>query len=223
MRKMACIVTLALVVMGLASGCPPREQTETQNPPAPGEVRAAAAEGTSLAGVFKELENEVSRLEQEVEAAKPKPRLKSDRTFDFDLAGAAAKGPDNAKLTIVVFSEFECPFCKRFAQSIDRLLEKFPDDLRMVFMNFPLHNECNSALSRPFHKRACIGANAAMAAKEQGHFWEMHDWLFANQKTFNVDNIVSFAESKGRGPRLKPPAMPRMNFSPCFRMNYARR
>jgi protein-disulfide isomerase len=197
MRKTAYIVTLALVVIGLASGCPPGERADTKKSPAPGEVRAAAAEGTSLADVFKELENEVSRLEQEVEAAKPKPSLRSSQTFDFDLAGAAAKGPDNARLSLVVFSEFECPFCKKFAQSSDHLIEKFPDDLRLVFMNFPLHNECNSALSRSFHKRACIGANAAMAANMQGKFWEMHDWLFANQKTYNVDSIVSFAESKG--------------------------
>ncbi len=81
-------------------------------------------------------------------------------------------GKESAIITIVEFSDFQCPFCQRGADTMKQLVEKYPNDVRVVFKHYPL----------PFHKEAPAAHKAAIAAGEQGKFWEMHDWLFENQK-----------------------------------------
>jgi protein-disulfide isomerase len=144
-----------------------------------------------------ELDKEADRLKEQADMMKPVPRLDKDQVNDFNLLGAPSTGPENAKLTMVVFSDFECPFCARFAMGSKQLLQAHPNDLRLVFMNFPLNKNCNSAVPSEMHPRACIGAEAAMAAAAQGKFWEMHDYLFANQRIYSVESIVAFAGSQG--------------------------
>ncbi len=83
-------------------------------------------------------------------------------------------GNPNALVTVVEFSDFQCPFCDRGANTVKELYEKYPDDVRVVYKNYPL----------PFHKQAPDASRAALAAGEQGKYWEMHDMLFANFKNF---------------------------------------
>lgn len=80
-----------------------------------------------------------------------------------------ARGPDNAPVTLVVFSDFECPFCARNEPALRHVRERFGPLVRVVFRNLPL----------PFHRRAVLAAEAALAAGAQGKFWEMHDRLFS--------------------------------------------
>lgn len=82
------------------------------------------------------------------------------------------KGPIDAKVTIVEFSDFQCPACKAYAPIIKEVLERFPEDVRFVYKHFPL---------RSIHPGAEPAARASEAASLQGKFWEMHDELFANQ------------------------------------------
>lgn len=125
------------------------------------------------------------------------------RTFyeDVDLqrylqqrqqARPLAVGPDDpvrgnpaAPHTAVVFSDFQCPACRGFAEFSEReLLPRFGDRLRLVYKHFPLEPECNSALQQTVHPQACEAAFAAEAARELGGsaaFWKMHDLLFARQ------------------------------------------
>lgn len=77
-------------------------------------------------------------------------------------------GPTNAPVTIVVYSDFECPFCSRHAQNVAKIKEANGDLVRVVFKQFPL----------AFHQRAMPAAMASLAALEQGKFWEVHDRLF---------------------------------------------
>jgi cyclophilin family peptidyl-prolyl cis-trans isomerase/protein-disulfide isomerase len=79
------------------------------------------------------------------------------------------QGPANAAVTIVVYSDFQCPNCARVAPMLAQLREEFPDDLRLVFRHFPL----------PQHNKARLAAVAAEAAGAQGRFWELHDLFFA--------------------------------------------
>jgi protein-disulfide isomerase len=81
-------------------------------------------------------------------------------------------GAESAPVTIVAFSDFQCPYCERGSRTVAQLLKTFPEDVRVVFKHYPL----------PFHKQADEAAAAAVAAGNQGKFWEMHDWLFANQR-----------------------------------------
>lgn len=82
-------------------------------------------------------------------------------------------GPSDAAITIVEFSDYQCPFCKRFREdTLDPLLAEYKGQLRFVYRDFPLST---------LHPRAQIAAEAADCAQEQGKFWEMHDTLFAQQ------------------------------------------
>jgi len=85
--------------------------------------------------------------------------------------GGPQRGPSTAKVTIVEFTDFQCPFCGRVLPTLDQLLRDYPNDVRILFRHNPL----------PFHDRALPAAEAAVAAEMQGKFWEMHDKLFAEQ------------------------------------------
>jgi protein-disulfide isomerase len=106
----------------------------------------------------------------------------------MDLRGdEASKGPKDALVTIVEYSEFECPFCKRVNPTIAGLFKKYGDQIRVVWKHNPL----------PFHKKARGAAMAAEAAKEQGKFWEMHDLLFENQKKLTRPQLDGYAKQLG--------------------------
>ncbi|MBP7291721.1 MAG: thioredoxin domain-containing protein [Nannocystaceae bacterium] len=101
--------------------------------------------------------------------------------------GRPALGPADALVTVVVFSDFQCPFCSRFAGVMHQLVEKHPD-VRVVFRNLPL----------PMHPRAREAAKAALAADRQGQFWAMHDAFFAAQERLGDDgDFAEFAREIG--------------------------
>ncbi len=86
----------------------------------------------------------------------------------IDVIGAPVRGAENAPVTLVLFSDFECPWCGKLEPTLAELLTKNPDKLRIVFKHLPL----------PMHQQAEPAALAAIAAQKQGKFWEMHDALF---------------------------------------------
>jgi protein-disulfide isomerase len=163
----------------------------------PDEVRADSKDAPSMTDLFNQIDVEITRLETQVNSMQRKPTLKDEPVYNFDLEGAAATGPENARLTIVVFSEFECHLCRMTAEIGKELRNRYPQDIRLVFMNFPLNKECNSSVPGPLHKSSCQYARAAMAARDQGKFWEMHDYLFDNQRNVTVDSIAEFAAQQG--------------------------
>ncbi|MDI6768112.1 MAG: DsbA family protein [Anaerolineales bacterium] len=93
-------------------------------------------------------------------------------------------GPDNAEVTIVEFSDFECPYCADAVPVIKEILEKYPSQVRFVYRHFPLTD---------IHSNAFRAAEAAEGAGEQGKFWEMHDKLFANQTALDIENLRQYA------------------------------
>jgi len=97
------------------------------------------------------------------------------------------KGPDDALVTIVEFSDFQCPFCNRVNPTLTQIQKTYGDDVRFVFKHNPL----------PFHKDAPLASEYALAAGEQGKFWEMHDKIFANQKQLKKDDLEGYAKSLG--------------------------
>jgi protein-disulfide isomerase len=102
-------------------------------------------------------------------------------------ATGPAKGPENAPITIVEFSDFQCPFCSRVNPTLAQVREKYGDKVRIVFRQYPL----------PFHQQAQKAAEASLCAHEQGKFWEMHDALFANQQALGVDQLKTHATTLG--------------------------
>lgn len=88
------------------------------------------------------------------------------------------RGNPKAKLTIVEFSDFQCPFCQRFVPTIQQVLKEYGSKVRFVYKHFPLDS---------IHPWARPAALASECASEQGKFWEYHDALFARQDEFGTD------------------------------------
>ncbi len=102
-------------------------------------------------------------------------------------ATGPSRGPDSAPITIVEFSDFQCPFCSRAVKTVDEVLKAYPDKVKLVFRQFPLD----------FHKEAPKAAEASLCAQDQNKFWEYHDALFANQQALKVEDLKAHAKKVG--------------------------
>ncbi|HLT35695.1 MAG TPA: thioredoxin domain-containing protein, partial [Enhygromyxa sp.] len=124
---------------------------------------------------------ELTRME-----AKNKP-LEADKIAKIAAGNVPAYGPADAKVTVVEFSDFQCPYCSLAATAVDEVKQKYGDRVRFVFRQFPLS----------FHKEAHLAAQASLAANAQGKFWEYHDKLFANQKALGREDLEKYAQEVG--------------------------
>ncbi|HXU45387.1 MAG TPA: thioredoxin domain-containing protein [Thermoanaerobaculia bacterium] len=102
-------------------------------------------------------------------------------------ATGPAKGPKEAPVTIVEFSDFQCPFCGKLTPTIDQVTQTYGDKVRLVFRQFPLN----------FHQFAQKAAEASLCANEQGKFWDLHDAMFKNQNDLAVDKLKAKAAELG--------------------------
>ena len=104
------------------------------------------------------------------------------------LQGAkVAFGPSDAKVNVVIFSDFQCPFCAQASKTVEVIRHNFSDKVRFVFRQFPL----------PFHEQAHLAAQASLAAEEQGKFWEFHEKAFANPGAVARENLDAYAREIG--------------------------
>jgi protein-disulfide isomerase len=106
--------------------------------------------------------------------------------FRVPLEGPS-KGPATAKVNIVEFSDFQCPFCSRVVPTLAQIEKEYPNDVRIFFRHNPL----------PFHPNAPLAAEAGVAAAQQGKFWEMHDKMFANQQNILRPDLEKYAGEIG--------------------------
>lgn len=109
------------------------------------------------------------------------------KVYAFPVDQSPVKGSEDAWVTMVIVSDFQCPFCKRVTDTLKEIEQKYGNDVRFVFKYNPL----------PFHNRAAPSANAAACANEQGKFWKMHDTLFANQDKLDDANLEAYAKDVG--------------------------
>jgi protein-disulfide isomerase len=98
-----------------------------------------------------------------------------------------ASGPADAPVTIVEFSDFQCPYCSRVNPTLTKLKATYGDKIRIVFKDFPLPN----------HAQAPKAAEAGHCAGEQNKYWEMHDRMFANQQALQVPQLKEHATALG--------------------------
>ena len=113
----------------------------------------------------------------------------ADRTKIETIAIGASptRGSATAPVTVVVFSDFECPFCAKGELTLKELEEQYRGKVRVVFKNSPL----------PMHEHARLAAKAALAAGQQGKFWEYHDALFAQQDALDRAALDALAKKLG--------------------------
>ena len=112
----------------------------------------------------------------------------------IDTQGRPFIGNPNAKIVVAEFSDYECPYCKKAANTLKPILSQYKGQVKLVFFNYPLDMSCNSTLERDLHKRACATAYAAYCAQQQGKFWEYHDKAFARQPKFHKASLENIAE-----------------------------
>jgi protein-disulfide isomerase len=103
------------------------------------------------------------------------------------VAGAPVTGPASAPITIVEFSDFQCPYCAAAIPEINALLKAYPKQVKLVFKQFPLE----------IHPQADLAAAAAIAANKQGKFWAMHDAMFAHHNDLSRKSILDMAKQNG--------------------------
>lgn len=116
--------------------------------------------------------------------------IQVDSVFDINTSGSPFRGPAEAPVEIVVFSDFQCPYCARLVPLLEQVCTLYPKDVKLVFKNFPLRNHA-------FSRQA---ASAALAANEQGKFWPFHDKLFASYTQLNEAKILDIAKELGLDP-----------------------
>ncbi len=105
----------------------------------------------------------------------------------FDLTDAPAKGPQNAPVTITVFSDFECAYCARLPEMLDQVAAEYPNEVRIAFKHYPLRS----------HEFALPAAQAAVAAQRQGKFWEFHDRLFRHFNELDEARVGQIVQELG--------------------------
>lgn len=116
--------------------------------------------------------------------------IKQDATIDLlhNVVGDPSQGPLNAKVVIVAFEDFQCPYCLAAQPMIKKLLATHGDSVRFIWKDFPL---------TVIHPEAQQAAEAAQCANEQGKFWEFHDKLFENQEIISEANFRVWAKDVG--------------------------
>jgi len=110
-----------------------------------------------------------------------------DKVYAIGIGESPVRGDAQGPVTIVEFSDFQCPFCARAAPLIADVLKKYPKGVRFVYKQFPL----------PMHPAARAAAEASLAAQEQGKFWQMHDVLIQNQATLDAAKLADYAKTAG--------------------------
>jgi protein-disulfide isomerase len=129
-----------------------------------------------------------------IEAAKaskwahgPQPPKLLEDPVTIPTAGSPIRGPSGAALTLVEFSDFQCPYCYVAVGQLDEVLKAYPENVRLIFKQFPLDT----------HSQAALAAAAAIAAHRQGKFWPMHDALFAHRRELSRLSILALAANTG--------------------------
>jgi protein-disulfide isomerase len=118
-------------------------------------------------------------------AAAARPQVDPNKVYPLAVGDSPSKGAADAKVTIVEFSDYQCPFCSQAEPLMDQVMQAYPKDVKRVYKQFPLTS---------IHPNALPASKAAVAAGKQGKFWEMHAKLFGNQRELSPENYKKWAE-----------------------------
>ncbi len=177
--RIRSFVGVALAVALAVPGCAQKSDSDF----------AAVQEGQ------KQILAKLDELKKDI-AAKPaapaaqRPQVDPNKVYEIPIASSAVRGPKDAPVTLVMFSDFQCPYCARSAPTIEEVLKSYPKDVNFVMKQFPL----------PMHAQADPAARAAIAAGKQGKFWEMHDELYKTTQVppgITPESIKGIAEKIG--------------------------
>src|ERR1041384_6264756 len=144
----------------------------------------------TLVGAIKSGKNEADALAA-ARASKygtaPAPPKLLDDPVTVSIAGSPVAGPQDAPVTLVEFSDFQCPYCYKAAAQLSAVLKAFPTQVKLVFRQYPLDS----------HSQAALAAAASIAAHRQGKFWPLHDAMFAHHEDLSRPSITALASKAG--------------------------
>ena len=146
-------------------------------------VDQAAREVASLKEALGRPPTAAAPTQQAARPGSPDP----NRRYAVNTQGSPSKGGANAKLAVVEFSDFQCPFCRRVTPTLEQIQREYGDQVRIVFKHMPL----------PMHAKAPAAHVAAEAAHRQGKFWQMHDLIFGNQDAMSPEKYKDYAKQLG--------------------------
>jgi protein-disulfide isomerase len=155
------------------------------------DVEAVQATQKEILGKLDKMEKDQATIlarVQGVPAAAQPPRVDPNKVYTIPVGDSYVRGPKDAPVTIVMFSDFQCPFCQQAIGIVDEVQKVYPKDVNFVMKQFPL---------RQIHPNADPAARAALAAGKQGKFWEMHDELYKNGRNLSPETIKGIAEKIG--------------------------
>ena len=122
-------------------------------------------------------------------AARPSPPGRPDpqKVYDIEVGDSPIRGSKDAKITIVEWADFQCPFCVRVNPTLEQIAKEYGDKVRVAFKHLPLS----------MHNKARAAHQASEAAHRQGKFWEMHDRIFARPKDLSPETYLRYAREIG--------------------------
>jgi protein-disulfide isomerase len=159
----------------------------------PSDTEALKQEIQSLKAGQQQIQKDIEEIKKILQAARTQPTAAPDKAVNaiVNIAGEPVKGNKDARLTLIEFSEYQCPFCSRHVKNTFPQLDKEyvqTGKAKYVFRDLPLES---------IHKNAFKAGEASHCAAEQGKYWEMHDRLFANQQALEVPKLVEHATAIG--------------------------
>lgn len=166
-------------------GCPMQLAQCRVEDPACGTSKTLANEAVAAAKAGKNVRKTLEASPLVKQAANRNRPLLDPVAINID--GAPSRGPQNARITLVEFSDFQCPYCIKAVGHLEAALKTFPKDVRLVYKQFPLNT----------HGQARLAAQASLAAHQQGKFWPMHDRLYLQARQINRMNILNWANDLG--------------------------
>jgi protein-disulfide isomerase len=144
-----------------------------------------------MADAIKRGQSEADAVKAAASSQFAHPPGESNRLLEDAVAiatqGAPVLGSKDARVTLVEFSDFQCPYCVAAVPQLHALLKAYPTQVKLIFKQFPLDN----------HSQAAFAATAALAAHRQGRFWQMHDALFAHHNDLSKESVFAIAKNLG--------------------------
>ena len=172
MRSMAVTVLAAAVLAGCG------------NPADIEEIKKGIA---TINAKLEALDKSVQQIKTAAPAARP--QVDPNKVYTLNVGDSPVRGPKDAKVTIVEWADYQCPFCAQSAPLVAQVLEAYPKEVKYVFKQFPL--------PATMHPNAMPAAKAAVAASKQGKFWQVHDLLFENSRELGGDKLKEYAAKAG--------------------------
>lgn len=193
--KIIFVLILPFVILSCTNKeTPPGAQQDSQTKQALNDIQNTQKEILSKLSNIEASQNKIEASQDKcLTAIQALPRQAAPAAPDLNavvnipIGNSPIKGNKKAPVTIVEFSDFQCPYCAQLQPTLEEVLKAYPKEVKLVFKHYPL----------PFHAQAKNAAKATLAAGEQGKFWEMHDLVFSNFSQLSDEKFKELAAQIG--------------------------